>query len=122
MTNISSILVGNFAWAAVFVAYYLTRTVWGQFRQAPFTWQDSKPMRLAWSMALFVSGCVLFIIAAGTAPTIPVMTTSTYLVWAAWGVLWLAELTALSAIGRVLPALGVCSAWTLYTLVTRFAV
>jgi len=120
MTSVSSILVGNFAFAAVFVAYYLTLTITGQARGG-FRWDDSRPMRLAFSMALFVSGCVLFIVAASTAPTIPVVTSSTYLVWSAWGILWLAELTALSAIGRVAPAFCTCMLWTAYTLATRFS-
>lgn len=122
MTSISSILVGNFALTAAFVAYYLSRTFWGQVKSGPVTWQDSKPMRLVLAMALFVTGCFLFIVAASVAPTIAVISVSTYIVWGAWLTLWLAEITALTAIGRVSPAIAVCGLWTLYTIATRFAV
>lgn len=121
MTSISSILVGNFGWTAGFVAFYLLRTLLAQFKDGPITWRESKPIRLAASLALFVTGCVLFIVAAATAPTISVPGPSTYTVWSAWGILWLAELTALTAIGRVSPALCASALWTLYTLATRFS-
>lgn len=121
MTAVSSILLGNFGWAAAFVAYYLSRTFWGQVQAGPVTWRDSKPMRLVAAMALFVTGCGLFIIAASVAPTIDVTSSATYIVWGGWFLLWVAEITALTAIGRVGPALCSCALWTLYTLATRFS-
>lgn len=119
MTAVSTILVGNFACAAIFVAYYLSLTIFAQFRSGPITWVDSKPMRLAAAMALFVSGCALFIVAAFLAPTISVMSGATYMVWGGWFLLWVAEITALTSLGRVSPALCTCAMWTIYTLVAR---
>lgn len=121
MTNLTAWLAGNFGITAIFVAYYLSLTIWGQWKIGPRTWADSKPNRLAISMVLFLVGCALFIVAAATSHSVQPTGWPNYAVWGGWATLWFAALTALTALGRVGPAIAANGLWALYIVATRLA-
>jgi len=120
MTDISAWLVGMVSLTAPFLLFYLGRTIWAQWAAGDMTWEDSKPTRLAASMALLIIGFSALVGAAVVSPKISSVGLATYLIWGAWSAILAAEFVALSAIGRIAPSLAVCILWTVMILAWRF--